>query len=272
MVSHICRVLPIALLAAFLHAGAPLASAAVIPLFQQRFVAVSTVAQTTGGPAYWGSESLLSPDFGSFDAQAHAATSAAPRTDPPLASAHSASNARQLSKIDHRFISAQGHSTLSQSATASTLVRGSALGESTSYFDLYFMLVLPCLFLLEGATAWQAAAAGADISSWAENEISFTRVDASEPVFQALNSDQSFTCSGVLEPGTYQLRASSTVAGEILGSLDEAKSAQSSSSFHFTLTLTPVFVPDSAVGLTGLALIFGALLAAGRERKSMALS
>jgi len=248
---------------------ATVSAAPITPVSQARSVSSSTYAASSEGPLNFDSDSVSAPDFGLFDAQIGVISrSISILLDTQTGYMIGEAYARQYSEVGTHSISASGNAHVSPFASTSSITSGVAYGASSSILDIVFLVNFACAFSLDGFVDTQAIVSGGASFLSVLSSFSLLDVDNGSSLFQTLTTDESFAISGRLQPGKYRLLASSAAASEVAAGANDAtapstKTVDATSSFDFTFNLTPSQVPDSALGLGGVAFIFGALLAAG---------
>ena len=237
----------------FVMAGNCAHAAPIIAFTQNRSVAAIASASVGGSPD---SDSALAaaPDFGAFNGSI--APSAVALSAASGQSASATGSASQVSSL--------GTSSVSADSTAQALLgltageNGSAAANPSSVFEFVFDIAEASSYALTGSVNTQAiVTGGAGIPSLL-NDLLFENVTTSTTLFQTLTNDESFSISGLLDPGRYRLSASATVDASQASVSANARTVTGISSYAFTLDVTSTSVPEPAslaLVLTALALI-----------------
>jgi len=219
---------------------APDATAAIVPVAQDRSVEASATA-TVFSISNSDSDSAAAADFAPFAA-----------TVDPLAVtvaevqvAISQGVARQDSSLGAASVSASGEASAALTLTAGG--NGSASADAASLFEFLFFVDSASSFLLTGSLDTQAIVTGGAAIPLLLNDLLFEDVDNSVVLFQALTNDESFSVNGLLQPGSYRLSASARIAADQASSLVAARTVSGLSSYEFVLDVVPVPVPEPAV-------------------------
>jgi len=194
-------------------------------------------------------------DFSPFLAEVQ--SEAADFFAPPLALRLGQGTAKQDSKIGPIVISAKGEASVQLTLIPGSISGGSSRAEAESGFDVTFSVDVPSLYFLTGLLDTQAITVGGAAVPNLNNDLSFWDLDGSTLLFRSLTDDESFSVSGLLEPGHYRILANAGVSANQASAINQTRSVTGLSSFELRLLVTNVPESNSVLAWIGLGGLVG---------------